>query len=512
MFHAQDIRIAKMIVRIIIGGMILAGSITAVHADTAMTVSQLQNLFRDGQANGAISPLDMRNVIVSMLNNQANLGDLTNISAAQTNLGLGTAATINTGTSGSLVPLLSGANTWGALQIFSSGATITSTGTNSASLNMNPASGQAASIVVTGGAGYLFVNTPTATRFSVNGVENLQLDPSDVTINQPMLMNQSGTVATGFLPPIDMNKSYSGSTTTGITYLGELLQSNVDTVNTGAEATNSAIMLGINHIFGGSTLTGNRIDLQINSTLTGGTGNTLASGGTQMASLQMYTTATGNDNGTSAGFATDHGSGVIWSVNTFARLASAATYYGGIVGWEQDIEVDTGASVVDKIGMNVVLEPNDAVQGQRTDAAVLINKGGSGEGNGWRYGIQFGGFNSDWGFLSTSTMIGAVNNTSSAYSMVANNGIDFSQMTFSGNSWNDGHIVMTGAGDLLANSATALATSATAGFLHLPHTTAAPTGTPTNTTPGCEWNTATHTLNCYDGAAWYHFTGTSGAS
>jgi hypothetical protein len=40
-------------------------------------------------------------------------------SAARTNLGLGTAATVNTGTSGATVPLLNGANTWSAAQTFS---------------------------------------------------------------------------------------------------------------------------------------------------------------------------------------------------------------------------------------------------------------------------------------------------------------------------------------------------------------------------------------------------------
>lgn len=39
-------------------------------------------------------------------------------SAARTNLGLGTAAVQNTGTSGANVPLLNGANTWGATQSF----------------------------------------------------------------------------------------------------------------------------------------------------------------------------------------------------------------------------------------------------------------------------------------------------------------------------------------------------------------------------------------------------------
>jgi hypothetical protein len=43
----------------------------------------------------------------------------TSASAARTNLGLGTAATANTGTSGSVVPLLNAANTWSLSQTFS---------------------------------------------------------------------------------------------------------------------------------------------------------------------------------------------------------------------------------------------------------------------------------------------------------------------------------------------------------------------------------------------------------
>jgi len=43
----------------------------------------------------------------------------TTASGARTNLGLGTAATANTGTSGSVVPLLSAANTWSLAQTFS---------------------------------------------------------------------------------------------------------------------------------------------------------------------------------------------------------------------------------------------------------------------------------------------------------------------------------------------------------------------------------------------------------
>ncbi|OYW72977.1 MAG: hypothetical protein B7Z37_23225, partial [Verrucomicrobia bacterium 12-59-8] len=56
-----------------------------------------------------------------------NLSDLSSASSARTNLGLGTAAVVNTGTSGATVALNNGANTWGAAQIIATGGASNST-------------------------------------------------------------------------------------------------------------------------------------------------------------------------------------------------------------------------------------------------------------------------------------------------------------------------------------------------------------------------------------------------
>jgi len=91
----------------------------------------------------------------------------TSAAAARTNLGLGTAATANTGTSGSTIPLLSGANTWGAAQVFS--ALVTPTGGIAGITN-----GSAASA---GAVGEVF----TSTVSSVSGVSLTSAQIASVT-------------------------------------------------------------------------------------------------------------------------------------------------------------------------------------------------------------------------------------------------------------------------------------------------------------------------------------------
>lgn len=84
-----------------------------------------------------------------------NLSDLGTASTARTNLGLGTSATVNTGTSGATIPLLSAANTWTLGQTFSAAPTLGSITGSTQCLHVNTSgviSGTAADCGAGGGA------------------------------------------------------------------------------------------------------------------------------------------------------------------------------------------------------------------------------------------------------------------------------------------------------------------------------------------------------------------------
>src|ERR1035437_156983 len=93
------------------------------------------------------------------LERAANLSDLASIVTARSNLGLGTAATANVGTSGATVPLLSTANAWGTTQTFTVAPVFTDQSATRTSLGLGTA---ATANVGTSGATVPLLSTANA--------------------------------------------------------------------------------------------------------------------------------------------------------------------------------------------------------------------------------------------------------------------------------------------------------------------------------------------------------------
>lgn len=105
----------------------------------------------------------------------------TTASSARTNLGLGTSATVNTGTSGATIPLLNGVNTWSGGQTFSTQTTTFE----------NATSGNASVITVNSNNNGLI-----ASDTALNRIRLLDLD-SATAADQPMGIIQFGTSDSG---------------------------------------------------------------------------------------------------------------------------------------------------------------------------------------------------------------------------------------------------------------------------------------------------------------------------
>ena len=114
-------------------------SLFAKNANTAwtriLTATQISDQYVpltrtiNGKALSANISITKGDVGLSNVTNDAqlkiasNLSDLNNVATARNNLGLGTAAVVNTGTSGAAIPLMNGVNGWSGTQSFNASAT-----------------------------------------------------------------------------------------------------------------------------------------------------------------------------------------------------------------------------------------------------------------------------------------------------------------------------------------------------------------------------------------------------
>ena len=248
----------------------------------------------------------------------------------------------------------------------------------------------------------------------------------------------AGALTNG-LAPIFQNATFAGTTTGAAAAFGMFLQQSDNSSNS-----NAGFGVFENLTINGSSASGGRtagfFQLTINAT-------SAITAGPQYVGLidKCNLDATV---GTAGNYA------VCFSENAVAH-AAAGVSSNGIVGAEFDTWIETGAVVAARVGVQIVDIQGSTygVQATVDDVAFSMNNQyGPSSTLGYKIGIEFGRYGGFFPVATNGTLIFGTGNVGGGFTVA--DGVDWHLGTFTGNSWNDGHITMSGAGVLAASQST----------------------------------------------------------
>lgn len=235
------------------------------------------------------------------------------------------------------------------------------------------------------------------------------------------------------LAPIYQNTIFSGSTTEPEAAFGAFLQQTDNSSNT-----ENGTGLTENLILNGSGVVGWRDAGVFVLNIDAPTGNTVSEG---------YTGLTGKCNIN----ATDPvvGGGSCFGANFVASVGVGVTAAEN-VGVEIDTWEQSGAVIVDRVGQQIVdaAGPTFGTQASRDDVALSLNNQYSPSSTlGFKIGFEFGRAGGSFPVSTNGTLVGAQGTLGSKFTV--SNGIDWHLGIFTGNTWNDGHTILTGGGEVI---------------------------------------------------------------
>jgi hypothetical protein len=150
----------------------------------------------------------------------------------------------------------------------------------------------------------------------------------------------------------------------------------------------------------------------------------------------------------------------------------------GNIGLEVDTWEQSGAVITDRVGQQIVDVAGSTfgTQASRDDVGLsLNNQYGPSPTLGFKVGLEFGRAGGNFPVSTVGTLIGAQGAAGSRFTIL--NGIDWHLGNFAGNTFNDGHTVLTGAGEIIVAKITDPGTAPGAGAVKLTAETGTNPGT-----------------------------------
>jgi len=366
------------------------------------------------------------------------------------NIGAAGAIVVNLGRVGGTVNLLGTVN---APFLPLSGGIVTGNTTIQGNLTLGAGGAGGQQITASGTGNFLFTLGGASSIYNFRGSDGtsiLQMNNagSYISARKPIVLSGPYTV-TGS-PANDaaifMNQTWTGTSSGGVINYQFLLQS-VENINVQG-AGGGFIPFAVKSTGSGANISGNRQAGLFWYVLS--SQPTDAAPGCAYNALNLKVDIMVPSGGTDA---TAVGArGATWGINPVAHLGPLAVNWRSIVGDELNVWNEAGSSVMDRIGMQIVLIDGSSGIVTRDNVALSLNNQTGLPISAWEVGFGIGRVGGECPISPTGYIMRAVRRTGDATGPTITGGVDFTQYNFTGNTFASPGFSVSGLGDVVGRA------------------------------------------------------------